>query len=142
MPVEWALSIVVSFFKGKGDIRNGSSHRSVKLLEHGMNMVERVLEKRLHKIVYVDEIQFGFMCEIGAIDAVLIFRWMQEECHAKGKKLCMCFVDIEKAFVRVLTKVLEWAMGKKGIPEVFIRSVVSMYVGEKTRVRVDYELSG
>ena len=32
MPVEWALSIVVSFFKEKGDFRNCSCYRAVKLL--------------------------------------------------------------------------------------------------------------
>ena len=32
----------------------------VKLLEHGMKVVEWVLEKRLHRIVTVDEMQFGF----------------------------------------------------------------------------------
>ena len=47
MPVEWALSIVVPIFKGKGDIRNCSCYRAVKLPEHGMMMVERVLEKGL-----------------------------------------------------------------------------------------------
>ena len=36
MSVEWALSIVVPIFKGKGDIRNCSFYRAVKLLEHGM----------------------------------------------------------------------------------------------------------
>ena len=54
MPAEWALGIVVSIFKGKGDIRNGSCSRAVKLLEHGMKVVERVLEKRLCRIVSVD----------------------------------------------------------------------------------------
>ena len=34
MPVEWALSIVISIFKGKGDIRNCSCYRAEKLLEH------------------------------------------------------------------------------------------------------------
>ena len=55
MPVNWALSIVVTIFKEKGDIRNCSCHRAVKLLEHGMKVVERVLEKILHRIVSVDE---------------------------------------------------------------------------------------
>ena len=32
-------------------------------------------------------------------------------------------------------------MRKKGIPEVLVRSVMSLYEGAKTRVRVDYELS-
>ena len=45
MPVEWALSIVVPIFKWKGDIRNCCCYRAVKLLEHCMKVVERVLEK-------------------------------------------------------------------------------------------------
>ena len=45
MPFEWALSIVATIFKGKGDIRNCSCYRAVKLFEHCMKVVERVLEK-------------------------------------------------------------------------------------------------
>ena len=45
MPVEWALSIVVPIFKRKHDISNCSCNRGVKLLEHGIKVVERVLEK-------------------------------------------------------------------------------------------------
>ena len=51
------------------------------------------------------------------------------------------FVDLEKDFDRVPKKVLVWTMRKKGIPEVLIRSVMSLYEGAKTRVRVDSELS-
>ena len=43
MPVEWALSIVVQMFKGKDDIRNCCCYRAVRLLEHGMKVVEGVL---------------------------------------------------------------------------------------------------
>ena len=134
MRVEWALSIVVSIFKGKGDIRNSSFYRAVKLLEYGIKLMERVLEKRLCIIVTVDEMQFGIMPERGTIDAVFIWRRQQEEYHAKGKKLYICFVDLEKDFHRVQRKVLEWVMRKKGIPEALIRSVMSLYEGVKTRV--------
>ena len=51
--------------------------------------------------------QFGFRPGGGTIDAVFIKRRLQKEYHAKGKKLYMCFVDLEKAFYRVPTKVLE-----------------------------------
>ena len=104
MPVEWTLSIVVPILKRKSDIRNCSCYRAVKLLEHGMKVVERVLEKRLNRIVSVDEMQFGFMPDRGTIDAVFIFRKTQEDNCAKGK-CCMCFVHPKKAFDRVLTKV-------------------------------------
>ena len=55
MPAECALCIVVSIFKGKGDIRNCSCHRAVKLREHGMKVVKKMFERRLSRIVHVDE---------------------------------------------------------------------------------------
>ena len=60
MPVEWALSIVVPIFKGK--VTSGTA--AVNLLEHGMKVVERVLENRLHGIMSAVEMQFGFMSEV------------------------------------------------------------------------------
>ena len=53
----------------------------------------------------------------------------------------MCFADLEKAFDRVLRKMMEWALRKKEIQEALVRSVTSLYEGAKTRVRVDSELS-
>ena len=47
MPVEWALSTVGPIFKGKGDIRNCCCYGAVRLLEHGMKVVDRVLEKSI-----------------------------------------------------------------------------------------------
>ena len=45
MPAEWAVSIVVPIFMGKGDIRNCGCYVAVRLLEHGMKVVERMLKK-------------------------------------------------------------------------------------------------
>ena len=45
MSIEWALGTVVPIFKGKGVIRNCNCYIYVKLLEHGMKVVRRVLEK-------------------------------------------------------------------------------------------------
>ena len=52
----------------------------------------------------------------------------------------ICFADVEKGFDRVPTKVLEWAMRKKGIPEALDRSMMSLHEGAKIRVRVDSEM--
>ena len=67
---------------------------------------------------------------------MLILRSLQEEYHANEKKLYMCFVDQEKAFVSVRESV---GLRKKGIPQVLVRSVMSLYEGANTTVRVDYE---
>ena len=51
MPDEWKTSVIVLIFKGKGDVMSCRSYREVKLLEHGMKIVERVLERRIRTLV-------------------------------------------------------------------------------------------
>ena len=52
---EWKTCVVVPIFKGKGDVMNFGSYRGVKLLEHGMKIIERVLERRIRALVDFDE---------------------------------------------------------------------------------------
>ena len=141
MPEEWKTSAIVPIFKGKGDVMGCGAYRGVKLLEHAMKIVERVIEKRIRELVKVDDMQFGFMPGKGTTDALFILRRMQEEFRGKEKKLYMCFVDLEKAFDRVPRKVMEWALRKKSLPEVLVKAVMSLHVGSRTKVRVGSGLS-
>ena len=61
-----------------------SCYRALTFLEHGMKIVEIVLEKRHCRLATVNEIQVGFMSDKGAVDEVFILR-LQEKCCAKGK---------------------------------------------------------
>ena len=54
------------------------AYRGVKLLEHAIKIVEKVLERIMRHMVKVDEMQFGFMPGKGSIDAVFILRRLQE----------------------------------------------------------------
>ena len=86
---------------------NCGSYRVVKLLEHGMKIIERVLERRIRALVDFDEAQFDFMPGKGTIDSLFFVRRLQEEHRAKDKRMYMCFVDLEKAFDRVLRRMME-----------------------------------
>ena len=51
MPDYWALSVVVPNFMGKGNAMSCTTYRGVKLLEHAMKIVEKVLERRLRHML-------------------------------------------------------------------------------------------
>ena len=55
IPDKWKTSVVVPIFKGKGDVMKCGSYKGVKLLEHGMKIFERVLERRIRTLVGFDE---------------------------------------------------------------------------------------
>ena len=127
MPHDWRMSIVVPIYKKKGSVMDCASYRGVKLLEHGIKVVGRLQEKRLRRLVKVDQMQFGFMPDKSTVDAFFILRRMQESYLEKNRKLFFCFVDLEKAFDRVLRKVIEWALRKKLVPKRLVQAVMSMY---------------
>ena len=56
MPDEWKTSVIVHIFTGKGDIMSCGSYRGVKLIEHAMKIVERVLERRMRTLVNLNKI--------------------------------------------------------------------------------------
>ena len=141
IPNEWKTSVLVLIFEGKGDVMNCGSYRGVRLLKRGMKVIEKVLERKIRVLVDFDEAQFGFMLGKGTTDALLLVRRLQEEHRAIDKRMYMCFVDLEMAFDRVPRRVMEWAMRKKGLSEIVVKAVMSLYEGAETKVRVGSGLS-
>jgi len=111
--------------------------RGIKLLEHAMEVVERIFEYIIRQHIEIDDTQFGFMKGKGTTYAVFIERQMQENFRTI-KKLHFGFVDLEKVFDRVLREVIRWAMHKLGVEEWLVSAVMSVYTGAKTIVRTVY----
>ena len=80
--------------------------------------------------------QFEFMQGKATVNVIFLVRRMQGYYQKEDKKLYMRFVDIKKAFDRVLRKVMELTMRKKGLSKVMVQAAMSLYDGAKTRVRV------
>ena len=53
--------MLVPFYKWKGDTRDCGAYRGMKLLEHGIKIVERAFERTVREVVDVNNIQCGFM---------------------------------------------------------------------------------
>ena len=137
IPSDWEDSFIINIYKGKGDALERGNYRGLKLLDHVMKGIERVIEKIIREIISIDDMQFGFMPGRGTTDAIFILRQLQEKHLAKNKKLYFAFVDLEKAFDRVPRKVIWWAMRKLGIEEWIVRFVQAMYNNTRSRVRVN-----
>ena len=61
MPDGWKTSVIVPIFKGKGHVMSCGSYRGVKLLEHAIKIVERVLERRIRTLIKLNKMQLGLM---------------------------------------------------------------------------------
>jgi hypothetical protein len=137
IPADWSKSWMISVYKGKGDALECGSYRGIKLLEHVMKILERVIDNRVRKLVKIDDMQFGFMAGKGTTDAIFIVRQVQEKYLAKNKDLWMAFVDLEKAFDRVPREVVWWALRKLGVDEWLVSVIKAMYVDATTSVKVN-----
>ena len=51
---------IVSLFKGKGDAFNWNNYPGLKLTDHVLKVIERVIENIICETVNTDEMQFGF----------------------------------------------------------------------------------
>ena len=51
IPDEWKTGKIVPIFKGKGNVMSCGSYREMKVLEHAMKIVERVLQRRILTLI-------------------------------------------------------------------------------------------
>ena len=123
------LSSLVPIFKGKGDPLSTNSYRGIKLLEHAFKLYEKTLDGCLREVVDIDKMQYGFIPGRGAIDIVFVQRKLSKKLRTKNKKLFFIFVDLEKAFDRVLREVICFALRGKGVPEYLVNGLMSLYKG-------------
>ncbi|KAK3526544.1 hypothetical protein QTP70_030770 [Hemibagrus guttatus] len=89
----------------------------------------------LRKVVEICEQQYGFMPRKSTTDAIFALRILMEKYRDGQKELHGVFVDLEKAYDRVLREELWYCMRKSGVAEKFVRVVQDMYERSRTVVR-------
>ena len=140
-PLEWAQSLTIPLYKGKGDALSCGQYRGLRLLEHGMKTWERVLLKRLQSLVHISGHQCGFTSGKSTSDAIFITRQLQEKYGLKKRELFHIFVDLEKAFDKVPRPAIEWALRRQLVPERLVRLVMGLYANSTSKVKFAGELS-
>ena len=135
IPKDWKDSIPIPIYKGKGNAMGCGNYRGVRLLEHGMKVYKYMLERRPREIIDIGSYQFRFRQGRSTTGAIFIVRQMQERYNQNKTKLYHIFIDLEKAFDRVLRKVIEWALRRKMVPERMVEAIMTLYVETRTRVK-------
>ena len=94
-------------YKQKGDPLECGNYRGITLLEHGMKILEKIIEGKLRKTVEIDAVlrllgvfhdvlygeveidpmQFGFMTGRGTIDTIFTFQQIQEKTSRKKSRI-------------------------------------------------------
>ena len=91
IPEDWNTSTIFSCFKNKGDATERGNYRGLKLLEHAMKVIERVIELEIRKSVNIDDMQFGFMPGRGTFDTIFIVKQLQEKFLREKERSLFCF---------------------------------------------------
>ena len=76
----------------------------------------------------------------GRTHALFVVRKIQEKEKGQKKSLYICFVDIKMALNIVTSKVKEWTIRKKSLPEVIVRAGMTVCHGASTKVKLGSEL--
>ena len=135
MPEEWRRSVLIPIYKNKGDTPCCGNYRGIKLMSHTMKVWERIIEARLRDSVKISKQQYGFMPGKRTTNAMFTLRMLMEK-YRKGQRELHCvFIDLEKAYDRVLREELCYCMRKSGIVEKYVQLVQDMYEESKTVVR-------
>ena len=139
MPESKKRSMVVPLYKDKGNVLECGNYHTIKLLEHGMKVVEHVFEKRLRKMVEMGEEQCGFVVGKGTVDAIFMLRQLQEKYLENDNELYLVFVDLEKAFDRVPRVLIESSLRRKGVVECYMKALMKMYQEVLSQIKMESE---
>jgi hypothetical protein len=127
MPDEWRRSILVPIFENKGDVQSCTNYRGIKVMSHTMKLWERIIGHHLRGVTNVTENQFGFMLGRSTMEVIFLISQLMERCREQKKDLHMIFIDLEKAYGKMLRNVMWKALEKHKVSSKYITLIKDMY---------------
>ncbi|KAI5644163.1 reverse transcriptase (RNA-dependent DNA polymerase) domain-containing protein [Phthorimaea operculella] len=139
VPSDWCKAVIVPLYKGKGSQLDCKNYRGISLLSvvgklYAKVLIERVVKETDEKVW---DAQAGFRKGMGCTDQVFSLRCIAEKFLAKNQKVYCAFVDLEKAYDRVVRNELWSALSMHGVSSSLIRALKSLYKDSSACVRIN-----
>uniref|UniRef100_A0AAQ4Q947 Reverse transcriptase domain-containing protein n=1 Tax=Gasterosteus aculeatus aculeatus TaxID=481459 RepID=A0AAQ4Q947_GASAC len=137
VPKEWQTGVVVPLFK-KRDQRVCANYRGITLLSLPGKVYSKVLERRVRLIVKprIKEGQCGFHPGRGTMDQLFTLSRIMERAWEYAHPVYMCFVDLEKAYDRVLREKLWEVLQEYEVKGSLLGAIQSLCAQSESCVRV------
>ena len=137
-PLYWQIGVVVVPLFKKGDWRVCTNYREITLLSLPRKVYSRVLERKIRPIVepQIQEEQCGFRLGRGTLDQLYTLHRVLEGSWEFAQPAYICFVDLEKAFARVLRGILWEVLQECGAGCRLLRDVRALVNGSRSLVRI------
>lgn len=141
-PEDWQTGIITPIYK-KGDSKECQNYRGITLLSVPGKLFARVLEARIREKVEdsLGESQCGFRPNRGVQDHISTMRMLIEKARRTNREIHVCFIDLEKAFDKVIRQKVWECLQAKGIDEQTLQCVKSLYKINKNYVRTRNNVS-
>ena len=129
------VSTIIPLIKDKlGDITSSNNYRSIALSSLLLKIYDWIMLILFEKQLHTDELQFGFqeetstnMCTWLAIETIDHFM-------RNGSEVFVGVIDMTKAFDKVRQSDLFWKLIQRGIPLIYLRLLLDMYLKQTAGV--------
>ena len=136
IPSDWNIGIILPIYK-KGDSKLCTNYRGITLTSIPGKILTRILENRLREKIEItlDEAQNGFRKGRSTQDPIFIIRQLGEKMLITGKEIHLCFVDLRKAFDRVVREDVWESLRKRNVDGQLIEMLKVLYMNNGNKVR-------
>ena len=107
----------------------------LKILGGGPRKSKGLLRRRAITRVSVN--QFGFMPGRSTTEAIFLIRQVMERFREQKNDLHMVFIDLEKAYDKIPTNIMRWALDKRKVLSKYVTLIKDMYNNVVTSVRIN-----
>ena len=99
-PQGWKRAVFIPIPK-KGNAKECSNYRTLKLISHASKVMLKILQARLQQYLNffeLPDVQAGFRKGRGTRDQIANICWIMEKAREFQKNIYFCFIDYAKAF--------------------------------------------